>query len=69
VFEGLSAREREVTVLIAQGKTNGEIAELLTVSKRTVETHVSNILAKRDFTTRAQIVAWAVARGLVATTE
>jgi DNA-binding CsgD family transcriptional regulator len=60
---GLSAREREVAALIAEGRTNGEIAEALFVSKRTVETHVGSILSKLGFTTRAQIIAWVLANG------
>jgi DNA-binding CsgD family transcriptional regulator len=61
----LSAREREVAALIAQGKTNGEIAAALVVGKRTVETHVGNILGKLGLSSRAQIVAWAIANGLL----
>jgi DNA-binding CsgD family transcriptional regulator/tetratricopeptide (TPR) repeat protein len=63
-FGGLTAREREVAVLIARGKTSREIAELLVVSERTAEVHVSNILAKLGFTSRSQIAAWAVENGL-----
>jgi DNA-binding CsgD family transcriptional regulator len=63
-FGGLTAREREVARLVAQGKTSREIAELLVVSERTAEVHVSNILGKLGFTSRAQIAAWVVARGL-----
>jgi len=51
--------------LIAQGKSNREIADSLVVTKRTVETHISNILYKLNLTSRAQIVVWAVERGLV----
>jgi DNA-binding CsgD family transcriptional regulator len=61
--DGLTRREREVAGLIAQGKTNREIAALLYVGERTIETHVSNILTKLDFATRAQIAAWAATRG------
>jgi DNA-binding NarL/FixJ family response regulator len=68
-FGNLSAREREVAALIAQGKTNREIAEALVVSKRTVETHVGSILAKLGFTTRAQIIAWALAEGMANSDE
>ena len=60
-FYGLTERERQVAALIAQGKSNGEIAKLLIMSKRTVEKHVANILGKLGATTRAQIVAWAIA--------
>jgi DNA-binding CsgD family transcriptional regulator/tetratricopeptide (TPR) repeat protein len=63
-FGGLTAREREVVALVAQGKTSREIAELLVVSERTAESHVSNILAKLSFSSRAQIAAWAVEKGL-----
>lgn len=63
-FGGLTVREREVAALIAQGKTSREIAELLVVSERTAEVHVSNILGKLGFTSRAQIAAWVVERGL-----
>ncbi|GAC1348585.1 MAG: hypothetical protein NVSMB27_16880 [Ktedonobacteraceae bacterium] len=59
-FGGLTAREREVALLIAQGKSNRTIADALVVSERTVETHVSNILCKLGFTSRTQIAAWAV---------
>jgi predicted ATPase/DNA-binding NarL/FixJ family response regulator len=67
MYGGLSAREREVAVLVAQGKSNREIASLLVVSERTAEAHVSNILNKLGFTTRAQIAAWAVEKGLITT--
>ncbi|GAC1354027.1 MAG: hypothetical protein NVSMB38_31350 [Ktedonobacteraceae bacterium] len=63
-FGGLTPREREVVTLIAQGKTSREIADLLVVSERTAEVHVSNILGKLGFTSRAQIAAWAVEKGL-----
>ena len=63
-FGGLTAREREVAALIAQGKTSREIADLLVLSERTAEGHVSNILGKLGFTSRAQIAAWVVERGL-----
>ena len=63
-FGGLTAREREVAALIAQGKTSREIAGLLVLSERTAEGHVSTILGKLGFTSRAQIAAWVVERGL-----
>ncbi len=63
-FGGLTAREREVAALIAKGKTSREIADLLVVSERTAEGHVSNILGKLGFTSRAQIASWIVERGL-----
>jgi DNA-binding NarL/FixJ family response regulator len=52
-LDALTLREREVAALIVQGKSNGEIAAELVVSKRTVEKHVANILSKLWFTNRA----------------
>jgi DNA-binding CsgD family transcriptional regulator/Flp pilus assembly protein TadD len=63
-FGGLTDREREVAALIAQGKSNREVAEALVVGERTVEAHVSNILSKLGFTSRAQIAVWAAEKGL-----
>lgn len=60
----LTQREREVAALIGRGKSNGEIAADLVLSKRTVEKHVANILSKLSLTSRAQIVRWAMERGL-----
>ena len=62
---GLSAREREVVRLIARGRSNGEIAAELVLSKRTVEKHIGRILAKLDLASRAQIVRWAIEQGLL----
>jgi DNA-binding NarL/FixJ family response regulator len=67
-FDGLTQREREVVQLIAEGRSNAEIAAGLVLGKRTVETHISSILRKLGVTSRAQIVTWAVARGLVTMT-
>jgi predicted ATPase/DNA-binding CsgD family transcriptional regulator len=63
-FGGLTEREREVAALLAQGKSNREIGDLLVVHYRTIETHVSNILSKLGFTSRAQIALWAREKGL-----
>jgi DNA-binding NarL/FixJ family response regulator len=63
-YGGLTAREREVALLVAQGKSNRNIAGDLVVSERTVETHVTNILLKLGFSSRAQIAAWVVQVGL-----
>jgi DNA-binding NarL/FixJ family response regulator len=67
-FGGLTAREREIAALIAQGKFNREIADVLVVSERTIETHVSNIMLKLNLTSRRQIASWAIERGLIANT-
>ena len=63
-YGGLTSREREVAAQIAQGKSNQEIATELFVSLKTVEAHVTRILYKLGFTSRAQIAGWAVAKGL-----
>lgn len=54
----LTRREFEVAVLVADGLTNREIAEKLTISARTVDTHVTHILRKHEFGCRSQIAAW-----------
>ncbi len=63
-FGGLTEREREVAALIAQGKSNREIAEVLVVNYRTIEKHIENMLSKLDFASRAQIAVWAAEKGL-----
>src|SRR5256714_3390297 len=65
-FGGLTAREREIAALIAHGKFNREIADVLVLSERTIETHVSNIMLKLNLTSRRQIASWAIERGLTA---
>jgi non-specific serine/threonine protein kinase len=60
--DGLTAREREVAILIAHGKTNREIADTLVVSARTVDNHVLNVLGKLGFASRSQVAAWAAKR-------
>jgi DNA-binding NarL/FixJ family response regulator len=64
-FSGLTEREREVAMLIAQGKSNREIADLLVVAVRTVEAHITRMLDKLGFKSRTEIATWAVAKGLV----
>ena len=64
-FGGLTARERQVAALIAQGKSNREIAEAMTVGVKTIETYVTRILNKLGFDSRVQIAIWAVEKGLV----
>lgn len=63
-FGGLTAREREVAALIAGGKSNREIAGVLVVSERTIETHVANIMFKLNVQSRRQIRDWALEKGL-----
>ena len=61
---GLSAREVEVLGRLARGATNREIAEVLGISERTVDRHVSNIYTKLDVSTRAAATAFAMEHGL-----
>ncbi|KRV49324.1 LuxR family transcriptional regulator [Wenjunlia vitaminophila] len=56
----LTEREREVLALIANGRSNREIARALLLSEKTVKTHVSNILMKLDLADRTQAALWAV---------
>jgi DNA-binding NarL/FixJ family response regulator len=62
---GLSRREREILTLLAEGRTQREIAAILVISSKTVATHIQHILSKLDVHTRAQAVAIAFRRGLV----
>ncbi|MEU1461812.1 response regulator transcription factor [Streptomyces sp. NPDC005727] len=60
----LTDREREVLGLIADGRSNREIARALVLSEKTVKTHVSNILMKLDLADRTQAALWAVRHGV-----
>ncbi|HEX5109770.1 MAG TPA: response regulator transcription factor [Vicinamibacterales bacterium] len=64
-YDSLSEREREVFQLIAERKTNKEVAALLSVSLSTVETHRANIMEKLDLHSAAEIVLYAVRRGVI----
>jgi two-component system, NarL family, response regulator NreC len=64
-FESLSEREREIFQLIAEGHSNKEIADLLSISPTTVETHRARILQKLDLHSTAEIVLYAVRRGVI----
>ena len=64
-LDQLTTREREVLRLIARGYTYKEIARELTISIRTVETHVSSVLRKLQLSTRHQLTRWAAERRLI----
>lgn len=61
----LTAREKEVCTLLAYGHTNGEIAEKLFISERTVESHRNHVMHKLDLKSRAQLVRFAIDNGLL----
>lgn len=65
LHEHLTDRELEVLLLVAQGKTNQEIAEELYIALKTVKTHVSNMLAKLEVQDRTQAAVYAFQHGLV----
>lgn len=61
---GLTSREAETTLLVAQGLSNEDIARKLVLSERTVEMHVSHALHKLGLSSRVQLAAWAILNGL-----
>lgn len=63
--EELTPREFDVLELVAEGETNGEIAERLAVSENTVKFHMKNILQKLQASNRAEVVAYALRSGLI----
>ena len=63
--DGLSPRELEVVKLIAEAHTNRQIAEVLKLSEKTVESHRANVLAKLGMRDRVELVRYAIRRGLV----
>lgn len=64
VAGGLSAREQEVLRLLADGRSDQEIADALFISRRTAATHVEHIYDKLGVSSRASAAAWAVRHGL-----
>ena len=60
-----SAREMEIIVLVGDGLTNQEIAEKLTISKRTVDNHVSNMFTKTGSKNRVALLNWAMDHGKI----
>ena len=61
----LSAREMEIIELVADGLTNQQIAEKLTISKRTVDNHVSNMFTKTGSKNRVALLNWAMDHGKI----
>ncbi len=68
-YDGLTAREREVLTLVAEGLSNREISERLTVSLSTVQTHYAHIVEKLNLHNRAELVKYAMRHGLINATD
>lgn len=64
-YDGLTDREREILVLIAEGHTNSQIADRLFISVKTVQTHRAHIMEKLDLHDRSLLVRYAVRKGLI----
>jgi len=64
-FELLTMREREVLQLLAEGKSNKEAATILKLSLHTVETHRSNILQKLNLHSGAELILYAIRKGVI----
>jgi DNA-binding NarL/FixJ family response regulator len=61
----LTPRERQILMLLGEGRSNREIANILVISERTARTHVSNVLSKLNLTSRTQAALMAIREGLV----
>ena len=64
-YEALSEREREIFQLVAEGHSNRDVADLLSISVATVETHRAHILQKLDVHSTAELVLYAARRGVI----
>jgi DNA-binding NarL/FixJ family response regulator len=60
----LTAREREIALLLARGYSNRQLAEALVITERTAETHVKRILGKLELRSRHQVTEWAARNDL-----
>jgi two-component system response regulator NreC len=64
-FDTLTAREREVMQLVAEGHTNSQIAKLLNISLKTVKAHRSNLMQKLGLHDRGELIKVAIQRGMI----
>jgi two-component system, NarL family, response regulator NreC len=64
-YDLLTNREREVLELLARGMTYAEIADKLTISPRTAETHRTNLIRKLELTSQSDLTLYAIQRGLI----
>jgi len=62
---GLSPREREVLQLIAEGYTNKQIAEILSISVKTVQAHRNNLMQKLDLHDRGELIKYAIQKKII----
>ncbi len=65
IYDGLTAREREILMHIADDRKNKEIADLLKISVRTVQTHRSNLMDKLGAHDRTELVKYAIRKGII----
>jgi DNA-binding NarL/FixJ family response regulator len=64
-YEQLTDRERDVLKLLAEGHTNQEIADILVITRKTVEGHKTNLMAKLDIHNRTELVKYALRKGII----
>ena len=64
-YDRLTDRERDVLKLMAEGRTNQEIANILVISRKTVEGHKSNLMAKLDIHNQTELVKYALRKGII----
>ena len=64
-YDGLTKREREILRLLAEGRTNQEIADMLVLSAATVQTHRAHIMAKLRLRSRTELVKYALRKGII----
>lgn len=69
VTDSLTPRERQVIKLVAEGRTSRDIAELLSISTRTVEHHRANLLKKLNISNTADLIKYAIRKGYVLSTN
>lgn len=64
-FDGLTQREQEVLAYLAEGASNDEIADVLSISPKTVSRHRENIMAKLNLHSRTELVKYAIRKGII----
>lgn len=64
-YDGLTEREQEVLKMIAEGRTNKEIADMLSLSIRTIQAHRANLMGKLHMHDRTELVRYAIRKGLI----